>query len=205
MDTVDVYARPYNFEVKSDDGKSTFVANPNFDPELVPHIIIPKDVAQESIFIMDLIEDLSESGKAPLVQVDNVTHDDLEKTFQVMQIIKDVLGVYVLPGRRIINAKGEYEETSKSNIRERPYNANLNDEKSDIQKAEDEKISNFITQLIDDGTPEKDMRLLTQMLLTADIIGAVRTVNFIAKYFADLIKGKTAEEIRKQFAVRNVQ
>jgi len=200
-DLVEVYARPYTFEVKSE-GQSSFVADPQFDPNSTPHIIIPRDVAQESLFIMDLIEEFSNSEKAPLIQVDNVNHSDLENIFQLLQVIRDVLGPYVRPSPATINNKGETVESAKSPSRERPHNDNLSDEKADLEKEEDARISNYIASVVADGTPEGNMRLLIQMLLTTNFLIAVRAVNFLGKHVADLIKGKSPEEIRKQFAVR---
>lgn len=200
MAEVVVYARPHNVKI----GEGQFVPDPNFNANLAPKIIIPLDVAQESDFLMDIIADFGPEATA--IQVDNVEHRDLEETIKLLQAIRDVLGPYIRPPPATINSKGETvpSEKSPSRIRPNTNTTNDSDEKAAVEKAEDAKIKAYITKVIDDGTPEMNMTLLTQMLVTANAIGAVRAVNFLASRYADFIKGKTPEEIRKQFAIKRV-
>ena len=174
MADVEVYARPHSFKVVEGE-KITFIPDPNFNPELVPKLHISREVAAESKFISDLLSEF------PSVMVDNVNHDDLLSAFTFLNKIVEVLG----------NLK-------EGESRMKPVNTTSTDEKTEKEKAEDAQVLSYLKE----NFPEADKKkvgTVFQLLLTVNQLGSTRGVNFLAKYIADMIKGKTPEQIRETF------
>ena len=180
MADVEVYARPHSFKVVEGGGeneKVTFIPDPNFNPELVPKLHISREVAAESKFISDLLSEF------PSVMVDNVTHDDLLSAFTFLNKIVEVLG----------NLK-------EGESRMKPVNTTSTDEKTEKEKSEDAQILGFLKERFPESEKQK-IGSVFQLLLTVNQLGSTRGVNFIAKYVADMIRGKTPEQIRETFLI----
>jgi hypothetical protein len=194
---VTIYAYPATLETRNENGEVIMVKDPKFSADEAPKLIVTGNVALESSYVKDLIMDFDN----PLVQVDDVTHQDIEDAFKFYEELQRVLGLYV-PAHKTKGADGKDVDVEAS--RATPEKSKSNDEKVQQNKKQDEEIMNYLRAKYPPGNKKALVRVF-QLYLTTNKLGSGgnRAVHYIGKFIADTsIKGKTPEQLKETFIVK---
>jgi S-phase kinase-associated protein 1 len=168
-----------------------------FDPATALRIEVPRDVAMESEFVKDLLEDFGE--RDAVVAVNGNNHRTMEESFKLMEKIVEIKGPKVQKAPVVPVVTVDKPAEGAASVEEVKEDEMIRDEGiSQEDKDKNDKVMNYISSVTNGGT---DKDLLFNMTLLLNKLAAKRALQFTCKFIASLIKGKTPEQIRAEFAI----